>query len=48
MTLEHTLALFRAVPNAKLCIMPGTTHALLFEKAAAVNAAVLEFLGGKG
>jgi pimeloyl-ACP methyl ester carboxylesterase len=46
MTLEHTVALFRAVPNAKLCIVPGTTHALLFEKAMAVNAVLLEFLGG--
>jgi pimeloyl-ACP methyl ester carboxylesterase len=45
-TLEHTLALFRAIPNAKLCVLPGTTHALLFERPAAVNAAVLEFLGG--
>lgn len=45
-TLEHTLALFRAVPNAKLCVLPGTTHALPFEKPAAVNAAVMEFLGG--
>jgi len=46
MTLEHTLALFQALPNAQLCVVPGTTHALLFEKAAAVNAAVLRFLGG--
>jgi len=46
MTLEHTLALFRAIPNAQLCVVPGATHALLFEKAAAVNAAVLGFLGG--
>jgi len=46
MTLEHTLALFRAIPEAQLCIVPGATHALLFEKAAAVNAAVLGFLGG--
>jgi len=45
MTLEHTVALFRAVPGAQLCIVPGTTHALLFEKPAVVNAAVLAFLG---
>lgn len=46
MTLEHTLALFQAIPNAQLCIVPGTTHALLFEKPAVVNMAVLDFLGG--
>ena len=46
MTLEHTLALFQAIPNAQLCIVPGATHALLFEKPAAVNAAVLAFLAG--
>jgi pimeloyl-ACP methyl ester carboxylesterase len=46
MTLEHTLALFRAVPGAQLCVVPGATHALLFEKPAVVNAAVLAFLGG--
>ena len=45
MTLEHTLALFQAIPNAQLCIVPGATHALLFEKPAVVNAAVLAFLG---
>jgi pimeloyl-ACP methyl ester carboxylesterase len=45
MTLEHTLALFRALPDAQLCVVPGATHALLFEKPAVVNAAVLAFLG---
>ena len=45
MTLEHALALFQAIPNAQLCIVPGATHALLFEKPAVVNAAVLAFLG---
>jgi len=45
MTLEHTLALFRALPDAQLCVVPGARHALLFEKPAVVNAAVLAFLG---
>jgi pimeloyl-ACP methyl ester carboxylesterase len=31
-TLEHTLALYRAVPNAQLAIVPGTSHLLLREK----------------
>ena len=46
MTPEHTLALFQAIAGAQLCVVPGATHALLFEKPAAVNAAVLGFLGG--
>ena len=46
MTLEHTVALFRAIPNAQLCIVPGTSHALAIEKPALVNQAILNFLAG--
>jgi pimeloyl-ACP methyl ester carboxylesterase len=31
-SLEHTLALFRGVPNSELAIVPGTSHMLLMEK----------------
>ncbi len=44
MTLEHTVALFRAIPAAQLCIIPGATHGLIFGQAARVNQAVLDFL----
>ena len=26
MTLEHTLKIFHALPNAELCVLPGTDH----------------------
>ncbi len=44
MTLEHSVELFRAIPGAQLCIVPGTTHGLIFEKPALVNQAILNFL----
>ena len=42
---EHTLAMFQAMPNAQLCVVPGATHGVPFEKAALVNQIVLDFLG---
>ena len=45
MTLEHTIALYRAVPNAQLAVVPGTSHALLMEKASLTNQLILDFLG---
>lgn len=43
-TLEHTLALFRGIPDAELAIIPGTSHFLLQEKPALCNATIVEFL----
>lgn len=43
-TLEHTTALFRAIPNAELGVVPGTSHFLLLEKPQLVNRIVLDFL----
>ena len=31
-SLEHTAALFHAIPNSELAVVPGTSHALLLEK----------------
>jgi pimeloyl-ACP methyl ester carboxylesterase len=31
-TLEHTLELYRGLPNGELAIVPGTSHTLLMEK----------------
>jgi pimeloyl-ACP methyl ester carboxylesterase len=41
---EHTLALFRAVPDAELAIVPGTSHALIMEKPALCNQIMIDFL----
>ncbi len=41
---EHTIALYESVPNAQLCVVPGASHAVAFEKAALVNSVILEFL----
>jgi pimeloyl-ACP methyl ester carboxylesterase len=43
-TLEHTIELFRSVPNAQLCIVPGASHTVPLERPAIVNEAILTFL----
>ena len=43
-TMEHTLELYRAIPNSELSVVPGTSHFLLQEKPEACNAILLEFL----
>jgi pimeloyl-ACP methyl ester carboxylesterase len=47
-TLEHTLELFRAIPKAQLCIVPGSSHGLVVEKPRVVARAVLDFLADEG
>ncbi len=42
--LSHTLEMFHNIKDAKLCIVPGTTHALIEEKPKMVNAAIIDFL----
>jgi pimeloyl-ACP methyl ester carboxylesterase len=44
MTLEHTIALYRAIPGSQLAVVPGTSHALLMEKPSEVNRIILDFL----
>lgn len=41
---EHTLSLFRSIPDAELAVVPGTSHVLTVEKPALVNALLLDFL----
>jgi pimeloyl-ACP methyl ester carboxylesterase len=41
---EHTLALYRAIPDAELAIVPGTSHALIMEKPALCNQIMIDFL----
>lgn len=45
--LEHTIALYRAIPNSELAIVPGTSHALLMEKPEVANRLILDFLGNE-
>ena len=44
MTLEHTIDLYRAIPDSQLAVVPGTSHAVPVEKPALVNSLVLDFL----
>ena len=43
-TLEHTVALFRAIPGAELAVIPGTSHTVLMEKPEILNRLVIDFL----
>jgi len=42
--LEHTVALYRAIPRSELAVVPGTSHAVLREKPELVNTMILDFL----
>jgi pimeloyl-ACP methyl ester carboxylesterase len=42
--LEHTVELYRAIPDSELAIVPGTSHALVMEKTQRVQDLVLDFL----
>jgi pimeloyl-ACP methyl ester carboxylesterase len=41
---EHASAMYRAMPDAELAIVPGTSHGLLVEKPALCNLIITEFL----
>jgi pimeloyl-ACP methyl ester carboxylesterase len=43
-TLDHTLALYRALPTAELAVLPNASHLLLMEHGGAVRDMVLKFL----
>ncbi|MEV7673818.1 alpha/beta fold hydrolase [Streptomyces sp. NPDC000963] len=44
MTLEHTAALYRALPEALLAVVPGASHLVPLEQPALVNRMVLDHL----
>jgi pimeloyl-ACP methyl ester carboxylesterase len=44
MTLSHAIAMYDALPDAELAIVPGTSHFLTQEKPHLVNALLLDFL----
>jgi hypothetical protein len=43
-TLEHTVEMYRSLPDAELAIIPGTSHGLLHEKLELCNTIIGEFL----
>ncbi len=43
-TLEHTLKIFHALPNAELCVLPGTDHATFSGRSDWLNPIISAFL----
>ncbi len=43
-TLEHTLQIFHALPNAELCVLPGTDHATFSGRSDWLNPIISAFL----
>jgi pimeloyl-ACP methyl ester carboxylesterase len=43
-SMEHTVALFRAIPNSELAVVPGASHGVPMEKSELLNRIVLDFL----
>ena len=43
-TLEHTLKIFHALPDAKLCVLPGTDHATFSGRSEWLNPIISAFL----
>ncbi|WP_328399900.1 alpha/beta fold hydrolase [Nocardia sp. NBC_00403] len=44
LSLEHTIALYRAIPNSELAVLPGASHLLVVEKPGEVYRSVGAFL----
>ena len=42
--LEHAIAMYRAIGDAELMVVPGTSHGLLVEKPDLCNTVILQFL----
>jgi pimeloyl-ACP methyl ester carboxylesterase len=43
LTIEHAAAMVRALPDAQLAVVPGTSHAVVFEKPEVVNRLLADF-----
>jgi pimeloyl-ACP methyl ester carboxylesterase len=43
-SVRHTVDMFEAIPNARLCIVPGGSHGLLAEQPALTTRVILDFL----
>jgi pimeloyl-ACP methyl ester carboxylesterase len=46
-TLQHAIALYRALPDAELAVIPGTSHGLLVEKPERCNTIIVDFLSNE-
>ena len=46
--LDHTVALYEALPAGQLAVVPGTSHVLTMEKPALVNQLIVDFLAESG
>ena len=44
--LDHTVALYEALPAGRLCVVPGASHAVLIEESQLVAAIIEDFLLG--
>jgi pimeloyl-ACP methyl ester carboxylesterase len=42
--IEHTIKLFESIPDAQLCVIPGASHFVLWEKPELVNGIIAGFL----
>ena len=42
--IEHSVAVAKAIPDAQLAVVPGTSHALPIEKPGLVNQLLADFL----
>ncbi len=42
--IDHTIAMYHAIPGAELAIVPGTSHALIDEKPELIDRLILDFL----
>ena len=43
-SMDHNLRLCGAIPNSEFAVVPGTSHALVWEKPAIVSRLALDFL----
>ena len=41
---EHTLEMYRAIPDSELAVVPGTSHILIIEKPELCNQIIVDFL----
>lgn len=41
---EHTLAMYRGIPDAQLCLLPGSSHLMMFEQPELCVSVVADFL----
>ena len=47
LSIEHAAAMARALPDAQLAVVPGTSHAVPMEKPELVNRLILDFLAAE-